>query len=113
MPAVAAEHTPIAQLRPGDQVEGVYACTRKDRLTSRNGSPYLALELRDRSGSVPARAFRAADFLAGQFERGDLVLVCGRAERFRDVLQVELRSIRRAEGADPGGLPAVRLSRPR
>src|SRR6185503_2033579 len=66
----------------------------------RNGSPYLAVELRDRTGAIPGRAFRDADFLAGQFERGDLVSVAGRVERFRDQLQVDLRAIRTAE-ADP------------
>jgi 3'-5' exoribonuclease len=91
----------IAQLRAGTDVEGVFACTRKDRLTARSGSPYLAVELRDRSGAIPARAFREADFLAGQFERGDLVAVTGRVERFRDELQVELHSIQRAKAADP------------
>jgi 3'-5' exoribonuclease len=82
-------------------MEGVFACTRKDRLTSKSGGAYLAVELRDRSGSIPARAFRDADFLAGQFERGDLVAVSGRVERFRDELQVALRSIRRADAGDP------------
>ncbi len=93
----------IAELRPGGEVEGVFACTRKDRLTARNGSPYLAVELRDRTGAIPGRAFRDADFLAGQFERGDLVAVSGRVERFRDELQVDLRTIRRAaeEVPDP------------
>jgi 3'-5' exoribonuclease len=91
----------IAELRAGQEIEGIFACTRKDRLVAKSGSSYLAVELRDRSGSVPARAFRDADFLAGQFERGDLVAVAGRAERFRDELQIDLRSIRRAEGADP------------
>ena len=100
--AIAERTTSIAELRAGSDIEGVYACVRKDRLTTRSGSPYLALELRDRSGSIQARAFRDADFLAGQFERGDLVVVAGRVERFRDELQVELASIRRAEGADPG-----------
>ena len=96
------EHaSPIAQLRAGSEIEGVFACTRKDRLTARSGSPYLAVELRDSSGAIPARAFRDADFLAGQFERGDLVAVSGRVERFRDELQIELQSIRRAESADP------------
>jgi 3'-5' exoribonuclease len=90
----------IAELRAGGEVEGVFACTRKDRLTARNGTPYLAVELRDRTGAIPGRAFRDADFLAGQFERGDLVSVTGRVERFRDELQVELRAIRTAE-ADP------------
>ena len=91
----------IAELRPGGEVEGVFACTRKDRLTARNGAPYLAVELRDRSGTIPGRAFRDADFLAGQFERGDLVAVSGRVERFRDELQVELRSISRAAERAP------------
>jgi 3'-5' exoribonuclease len=93
----------VAELRAGGEIEGVFACTRKDRLTARNGSTYLAVELRDRTGAIPARAFRDADFLAGQFERGDLVSVRGRVERFRDELQVDLKAIRRADDgtADP------------
>ncbi|HYN49343.1 MAG TPA: OB-fold nucleic acid binding domain-containing protein, partial [Thermoleophilaceae bacterium] len=99
--ATAEGTTSVSELRAGSEIEAVYACTRKDRLTTKSGSPYLAVELRDRSGSVPARAFRDADFLAGQFERGDLVVVSGTVERFRDELQVDLRSIRRADAADP------------
>jgi 3'-5' exoribonuclease len=99
--ATVEQTTTIAELRSGSDLEGLFACTRKDRLTAKSGAPYLAVELRDRSGSIPARAFRDADFLAGQFERGDLVSVSGRVERFREELQVELRSIRRAEAADP------------
>jgi 3'-5' exoribonuclease len=93
----------VSTLRPGQDVVGVFACTRKDRLTTRQGSPYLAVELRDQTGTIEARAFRDADVLAGRFERGDLVRVAGRVERFRDQLQVELRKIERADGveADP------------
>jgi 3'-5' exoribonuclease len=93
----------VAELRAGGEIEGVFACTRKDRLTARNGSPYLAVELRDRTGAIPGRAFRDADFLAGQFERGDLVSVRGRVERFRDELQIDVAAIRRADegAADP------------
>ncbi len=98
---MASEAT-ISALRAGDEVHGVYACVRKDRLKTRTGSPYLALELRDRTGSVPARAFRDADALAGRFERGDLVRVVGRVERFRDDLVVEITDIRRAEPGPDG-----------
>jgi 3'-5' exoribonuclease len=80
-------------------VAGVFACTRKDRLVARTGSPYLAVELRDRTGAVAARAFRDADVLSGRFDRGDLVRVRGRVDTFRDELQVELSEIARA---DPG-----------
>lgn len=87
----------VAELRDGGEIEGVFACTRKDRLTAKNGSPYLSVELRDRTGAIAGRAFRDADFLAGQFERGDLVAVRGRVERFREQLQVQLSAIGRAE----------------
>ena len=83
----------------------MFACTRKDRLTTRTGSAYLALELRDRTGTIPARAFRDADALAGRFERGDLVRVSGKVERFRDEVVVEVGEIARvgadSEDADP------------
>jgi 3'-5' exoribonuclease len=94
---------PISTLRPGEEVSDIFACTRKDRLVARSGSPYLALELRDRTGAIQARAFRDADVLAGRFERGDLVKVAGRVERFRDELQLEVRAIVKAtpEEADP------------
>lgn len=96
----SVEHGPtIESLRPATEVEGVFACSRKERMTGRSGSVYLALELRDRTGTIPARVFRDADFLSGQFERGDLVRVEGRAERFRDELQVEVRAISRADDA--------------
>ena len=90
----------VATLRPGDRVEGVFACTRKDRLTARTGTPYLALELSDKTGAIAGRAFRDADVLSGRFDRGDLVRVRGRVERFRDETQVEVEAIRRAEGAE-------------
>ena len=91
----------VSTLRPGDEVDAVFACTRKDRLMTKTGSPYLALELRDRSGSVAARAFRNADLLAGRFERGDLVRASGKVERFRDELVLEVSDVARVEGADP------------
>jgi 3'-5' exoribonuclease len=97
----------VATMRAGDEVTGVFACTRKDRLTARTGTPYLALELRDRTGAIPARVFRDADLHAGRFEQGDLVRIAGRVERFRDELQLELRAIARAQDADPAAFLPV------
>lgn len=102
MSTVASQMT-IGTLRAGDEVRGVFACVRKDRLKTRTGSPYLALELRDRTGAVQARAFRDADLLAGRFERGDLVSVVGRVETFREDLVVEVSDVRRVE---PGSAQA-------
>jgi 3'-5' exoribonuclease len=99
----AANATTVATLRCEEEVDGVFACTRKERHISRAGTPYLTIDLQDRTGTIVARAFREADLLAGRFERGELVRVHGRVERFRDQLQIEVRAIARAEGseADP------------
>ena len=105
--APAPPQVTLASLRAGDELAGTFACSRKDRLTARSGAAYLALELRDRSGALPARAFRDADLLSGRFERGDLVQVRGRVERFRDELQVDVRDIRRAQAADPAAFLPV------
>jgi 3'-5' exoribonuclease len=106
-----SQTTSVSALRPGQEVRAVFACTRKDRLLTRSGSPYLALELRDRTGTLPARAFRDADALAGGFERGDLVRVTGRVERFRDELVLELASVTRAPADAPDADPAAFLPR--
>src|SRR6478736_4595106 len=99
----------ISTLRAGDEVAGVFACTRKDRLLSRAGAPYLAVELRDRTGALPGRVFRDADLHAGRFDRGDIVRVAGRVERFRDALQVDVRAIARAaaDQSDPAAFLPV------
>src|SRR3954466_5695291 len=92
---VSAATLAVATLRPGQDVTGTFACARKDRLMSRSGTPYLAMELRDRTGTIAARAFRDADVLSGRFERGDVVRVAGRVERFRDELVLEARAVTR------------------
>ena len=93
----------LATLRPGEAVDGIFACTRKERLAARTGAPYLSIELRDRSGALPARVFRDADLQGGRFEAGELVRARGRVVRFREQTQIELDRIERApEGeADP------------
>src|SRR3954452_25266142 len=105
--AAVTHETTVAGLRAGDELDAVLACSRKDRLQARSGAPYLALELRDRTGAIAARALRDAHVIAGRFERGDLVRVADRVERFREELQVEIRAIARAEGADPAAFLPV------
>ena len=99
----------LATLRPGEAVDGIYACVRKQRLVTRTGLPYLAVELRDRTATVQARVFRDADLHGGRFEAGDLVSVKGRVVRFREQTQIELEWIARAsaEEADPASFLPV------
>src|SRR2546430_16401179 len=73
--------TAIAELEENRTVEGVYAVARKERLRTRNGSSYLALELVDPSGRIGARGWNDVELLDGRFETGDAVRVLRRGER--------------------------------
>src|SRR5688500_1989270 len=90
----------IADLAEDRVVEGVYAVARKQRLRTKGGAAYLALELVDPSGRIDARVWSDVDLLDKRFGEGDAVRVLGRVERFRDRLQVEVRTLEPAE-ADP------------
>lgn len=93
----------IAELAEDRVVEGLYAVASKRRLRTRSGSSYLALELVDPSGRIDARVWNDVDLLDRRFREGDAVRVLGRVERFRDRLQLEVRSLEPAE-ADPAEL---------
>jgi 3'-5' exoribonuclease len=101
--------TAIAQLEENRTVEGVYAVARKQRLRTRNGAAYLALELVDPSGRIDARVWNDVELLDARFAEGDAVRVLGRVERFRDTLQLDVRTIEPAAGVDPATMaPALR-----
>ena len=101
----------LATLREGEAVDAVFACVRKERLLARSGTPYLTLELRDQSGSVTGRVFRDADLFAGCFQRGDLVRVRGRAELFREELQIAVERISSVEVSDDEAIRFLPVSR--
>ncbi|MCL4288497.1 MAG: HD domain-containing protein [Thermoleophilia bacterium] len=99
-PAAASTPEGVAALQPGRPLAGRFAVARKDRQQAKNGAPYLSLELRDRTGSIPARIFRDVDVLGARFDRGDAIEVRGRVERFRGALSAEVTALRRIEPAD-------------
>src|SRR5215475_8768277 len=105
LPSVSA----IAELAEERVVEGIYAVARKQRLRTRGGSPYLALELVDPSGRIDARVWHDVELLDARFAEGDAIRVLGRVEKFRDRLQVDVRTLEAAADADPAELaPALR-----
>ena len=101
--------TAIAQLEENRTVEGVYAVAKKERLRTKNGAPYLALELVDPSGRISARVWNDVELLDTRFGEGDAVRVLGRVEKFRDKLQLDVRTLEPAADVDPAAMaPAMR-----
>jgi 3'-5' exoribonuclease len=99
----------IAELAEERVVEGIYAVARKQRLHTKGGAAYLALELVDPSGRIDARVWHDVELLDSRFAEGDAVRVLGRVEKFRDRLQVDVRTLEAAPDSDPADLaPAMR-----
>ena len=91
----------IEELSEERVVEGIYAVARKQRLRTKGGAPYLALELVDPSGRIDARVWHDVELLDARFAEGDAVRVLGRVEKFRNRLQVDVRTLEAAPEADP------------
>ena len=90
----------ISDLAEDRTVEGVFAVKAKRKLQTKGGATYLALELVDPSGRIDARVWNDVELLDGRFGEGDAVRVLGRVERFRDRLQLDVRTLE-ATDVDP------------
>jgi 3'-5' exoribonuclease len=98
----------ISDLAEDRVVEGVFAVRAKRKLRTKGGAAYLALELVDPTGRIDARVWNDVELLDGRFGEGDAVRVLGRVERFRDRLQLDVRTLETAD-VDPASLtPALR-----
>lgn len=91
----------VDTLREGDRVTEHYRVVRKSVKTSRNGDPYLDLDLGDRTGTITARMFQprqpGAETIhsyAALFQVGDVIRVSGRIDLFQGKLQLIMDKLR-------------------
>ncbi len=98
----------IAELQEDRIVEGIYAVAKKERRRTRTGSDYLALELVDPSGRIEARVWSDVELLDSRFGEGDAVRVLGRVDKYRDRLQLDVRSLEPAEEDAAALTPSLR-----
>jgi 3'-5' exoribonuclease len=85
----------IKDLEPGAEVKSAFIVSRKELRKTKTGAPYIALELVDKSGKVDARLWDGVSRYKDAFSEKDYVAVSGRAEKYRNQLQVIVSSLRR------------------
>jgi len=71
-------------------------CEKEVRST-KEGKPYLRLELGDRSGTIEARMWDQFDVVTKEVEREDIVKVQGRVEIYRGKPQFAVQQMRKAK----------------
>ena len=93
----------ISELTEGSRVDGTYFLRARDLRAARNGDAYLAMELSDKTGSVPAVLFRPAP-VATAIPTGAAVDVTGTVTSFRGVKRVSVDGLSPARQWDPASL---------
>ena len=91
-----AKHV-IEDLQPGAPVDSVFLVVESSLRVARNGKPYLTITLSDRSGQIEGRMWDASEAIAAAIRPEDFVRVRGKAESYRNALQVNIRAITRAD----------------
>jgi 3'-5' exoribonuclease len=84
-------------LRERTSVHEVYLVTHKAMPLSKNGKPYLSLNLTDRTGSLDARVWENVSVMSGRFEGTDFVRVKGTTVLYQDRLQLHVQSLERVD----------------
>jgi len=95
----------ISTLAEGASVDSTFAMRSKEMRATRAGDAYLAIELSDRTGVIPAVWFRP-DATAAMVPAGSVVRVSGRITSYRGSKRVSVQSLVPARRYDPADMIA-------
>ena len=90
----------VQNIQPANRIEETFLVTEKNLVLSQKGSLYLSLRLRDKTGEVEGRVWERAAEISRTFQKGDVVLVRGRAVRYRDAIQLSIADMEKPDPAD-------------
>ena len=91
----------IQEMKPGEKVTSFFVLRKKELKTKRTDqTPYLLLELGDRSGRITATLWDDARTAYDALAVGDVVKVMGTVMVYNNTRQVSVEKIRKAEEAD-------------
>lgn len=90
----------VADLEADQTITSFFLVCDKEIRATREGKPFLRLELGDRTGTVEARMWDHFEEIASSISRDDFVKVQARVELYRNKTQLALDRLRRAEPAE-------------
>ena len=97
---------PVAEMRPGDEVEGFYILKGAFPKTTAAGKPFLSAVLMDRSGQIEAKVWDYSGPI-GQADEGRALKIRGKVTEYRGMLQLIVEKLRLRQEDD--AVPLERL----
>ena len=86
----------VSDLNVEQTITSLFLVHAKEVRNTREGKPYLRMELGDRTGTIEARMWDRFEAAANQISRDDFVHVRARVEIYRNRPQLSLEALRRA-----------------
>ncbi|HOV74553.1 MAG TPA: HD domain-containing protein [Candidatus Hydrogenedentes bacterium] len=83
----------VATIQEGDTVNDYFLAARKDLREQANGSKFLGMVFKDRTGEIGGILWNNAASIARQFEIGDVVNVRGNVTSYQDRLQIRVEQV--------------------
>ncbi len=87
----------IADIRDREKVSGHFLVQQKQVPLNKNGKPYLALTLMDRSGQIEARMWDNVEQFSDSFDSGDIVELEGAAVSYQGKVQLKVNHLSRLD----------------
>jgi len=85
----------VEEIREKQPVEGLYLVRDKNNGITKNGKPYIALNLSDRTGIIKARVWDNAEKLDPAFDQGDVVSIKSHSVLYQGEMQLNIHAINR------------------
>ncbi|MEI6126329.1 MAG: HD domain-containing protein [Pseudomonadota bacterium] len=83
----------VKDIKDNLQVEGLFLVRDKNNGITKNGKPYIALNLADKTGEIKARIWDHAEKLGSQFLQGEVVKIKAFAVLYQGLLQLNISAI--------------------
>lgn len=87
----------VSELTGEQAITSYFVVCEKETRNTKEGKPYLRLELGDRTGTVEARMWNEFEAQARDFNRDDIVKIQGRVEIYRGKPQISVQQVRKAK----------------
>ena len=97
---MAAKTRYVRDLRPHENITDYFLVQSKDVRLKKDGDPYLAMVLSDRTGRLEAKMWEGIEEVVGTFDSADFVKVQGLTQVYRHRPQITVQRLRRAEESE-------------
>lgn len=107
---VTRDFVDIGKLKDRERVAGIFLVQQKNVPLNKNGKPYIAMVLMNRTGTVDARVWDNVDQFSPKFDAGDFIEVRSLAVEYQNRIQLKVEWLEPValESVDPEDfLPAT------